>query len=51
MNIKALKEAIADLPDDSDIDILCPDGEMLLLEAVEPSDRNNTIAFIAVQPT
>ena len=51
MTIKMLKQEIEGLPDSSDIDIVLPDGRLLLLERVEPSDVNNTIAFIVDEPS
>lgn len=49
MNIKSLKEAIGGLPDDSEIDVVFNEA-LLLLDRIEPSDWNNTIAFHVVEP-
>ena len=51
MTIGMLKQEIEGLPDSAEIDVVLPDGRLLLLVGVEPSDINNTIAFMVNEPS
>ncbi len=53
MTIGQLKAAIADLPDNVEIDIITADvaPNSLLLARIEPSDHNNTVAFFCEEPS